>query len=187
MATKIGGSNTSVNDDLAAFLALTTLEAQAVFLCEYAQAQQAVHNSDEANIANQIAKVGVAAGSASDGSVIGAGSISNVSLSATAATGLVWNGFEAFGFDTESPLVADAGDTITDPGLTTLLAIPTLPGQIAYVAAQLEALETAAKVLDPDLVTRVRLAVDFDLRLGGVDLAMPVGSGVVSSLVGSYV
>ncbi len=195
MAAKIGAGQNSANPSLQAFIDALNFEGQCISIIEYAQTQQKAHNEavdpvtgELINADNLITRVGAAVGTAPSGDVIAAGSMGSCPLAANAATSLIWEAALPFGFDNETPLVADAGDNITDADLNTLLGISTLGGQILWMTARLEALETAAVEATTLTAaeTRCRISADYDTRLAGAVVSLPFGAGNIAASVGAY-
>lgn len=173
MATPLGGTSGDAN--LSAILAETTLEKQLVAMTSYAQQQQTAYNELETTT-NAINLVAVQPTSTQvQLNVKGA-------VDDTAISQPFWDAAVVANVTALPPLGAggETGDAAT------IAAIPSLEGQIAYVAAQLHLQEAAYNAAQPDATTQVnhvQVSVDYDTNLFDVKAAFDQSTAGLVSLV----
>lgn len=175
----LGAGGTSTNVDVNAFFGLTTAEQQFIFLCDRAVAAQLAYNTVEPAPDPLINRVAVVP------SANGMGAQINAPLADSAVTGLLWEGCLPLGAG-ELPLEGEAGDSFTDPAMAELMTLTTLTGQIVYVAARIEAAESAYNTVNPDEPeNRIQIAPNYDQKAVGVSVLFPLAGTGNATLVGA--
>lgn len=175
----LGAGGTSTNADVNAFLALTTAEQQLIYLCDRAVAAQLAYNTTDPApdpLINRVAVVPSANGMAAQ---------MNAPLADDAVTGLLWDGCVTLGVG-ETPLEGEAGDSFTDPAMSDLMTIATLPGQIVYLAALIDSSESGYNTANPETPeNRIQVAPNFDQKAIAVSALFPLAGSGNAALVGA--
>jgi hypothetical protein len=175
----IAAGDTSTNAAVNAFIGLSSAEQQLIYLMDRAVAAQLAFNTTEPPPETLINRVAVVPGQAGMAAQLSA------PLANDAPTGLLWDGCLTIGVS-ETPIAAAGGNVITDPSLSTLLAIPTLTGQIVYLAALIETEESDYNQVTPEATeNRIQLSPNFDQRVVGVSAIFPLAGSGNAALVGA--
>lgn len=175
----ISGADVSTDATVNTFAALLTAEQQLVYLCDRAVAAQRAYNTTDPAPDPLINRVAVVPGASGMAAQLNARLVDN------AATMLLWNACQPLGVG-ETPITAGAGDAFANAQLDALLDIPTLAGQIVYLAAIIESAESAYNTANPNTpINRMQLTPNYDQKAVAVAGLFPLTGSGNASLVGA--
>lgn len=170
--------DTVTNAQVTEFLALATAEQQLIYVFDQAVAAQASYNTTDPAPDPLVNRVAVQPGASGMAAQIRA------NLTETAPSELLYEATLDIGVG-ESALAIEAGDTVTNAELNTFLGL-TLAGQIVFLAAKIQAEESAYNTANPDdPVNVISVTPNYDQNSVAVSALLPLAGSGNASLVGA--